>query len=51
MKKIKTIEFKDDILHLIDQRKLPTGYEIFQCEDFRQVDFAIHDMVVRGALQ
>ncbi|MDR7856796.1 S-methyl-5-thioribose-1-phosphate isomerase [Tissierella sp.] len=49
MKEIKTIEFKDDILYLIDQRKLPTIYEIFQCKDFRDVDFAIKDMVVRGA--
>ena len=49
MAEIKTIEFKDDILYLIDQRKLPTEYEIFQCKDFRDVDFAIHDMVVRGA--
>ena len=49
MKEIKTIEFKDDVLHLIDQRKLPTEYEIFQCKDFREVDFAINDMVVRGA--
>ena len=49
MKEIKTIEFKNDILHLIDQRKLPTEYEIFECKDFREVDFAIHDMVVRGA--
>lgn len=49
MTEIKTIEFKDDILYLIDQRKLPTIYEIFQCKDFRDVDFAIKDMVVRGA--
>lgn len=49
MAEIKTIEFKDDVLYLIDQRKLPTEYEIFQCKDFRDVDFAIHDMVVRGA--
>ncbi|NLC04528.1 MAG: S-methyl-5-thioribose-1-phosphate isomerase [Tissierellia bacterium] len=49
MAEIKTIEFKDDVLYLIDQRKLPTDYEIFQCKDFRDVDFAIHDMVVRGA--
>lgn len=49
MTEIKTIEFKDDILYLIDQRKLPTIYEIFQCKDFREVDFAIKDMVVRGA--
>lgn len=49
MTEIKTIEFKDDILYLIDQRKLPTIYEIFQCKDYRDVDFAIKDMVVRGA--
>ncbi|MFA7534205.1 MAG: S-methyl-5-thioribose-1-phosphate isomerase, partial [Tissierellaceae bacterium] len=49
MKEIRTIEFKDDILYLIDQRKLPGKYEIFQCRDYRDVDFAIKDMVVRGA--
>jgi methylthioribose-1-phosphate isomerase len=46
---IKTIEFKDDILYLIDQRKLPGIYEIFQCKDYKEVEFAIRDMVVRGA--
>lgn len=46
---IKTIEFKDDVLHLIDQRKLPISYEIFQCKTYEDVDFAIKDMVVRGA--
>lgn len=49
MKEIKTIEFKDDVLYLIDQRKLPITYEIFECKDYREVDFAINDMVVRGA--
>ena len=49
MKEIKTLEFKDDILYLIDQRKLPTKYEIFQCKTYKEVDFAIQDMVVRGA--
>ena len=49
MKEIKTIEFKDDILYLIDQRKLPIEYEIFQCKNYKDVDFAIQDMVVRGA--
>ena len=46
---IKTIEFKDEKLYLIDQRKLPTEYEIFQCKNYKDVDFAIKDMVVRGA--
>ena len=49
MKEIKTIEFKKDILYLIDQRKLPTSYEMFECKDYKDVDFAIKDMVVRGA--
>lgn len=45
----KTMEFKDDKLYLIDQRKLPTEYIIFECSNYRDVDFAIRDMVVRGA--
>jgi methylthioribose-1-phosphate isomerase len=49
MSKIKTIEFKDEKLFLLDQRKLPTDYEFFVCETFEDVDFAIKDMVVRGA--
>lgn len=49
MAEIKTMEFKDNILYLIDQRKLPISYEIFQCKTYRDVDFAIKDMVVRGA--
>lgn len=46
---IKTLEFKDEKLYLIDQRKLPNIYEIFVCETYKDVDFAIKDMVVRGA--
>lgn len=49
MKEIKTLEFKNDVLFLIDQRKLPISYEIFECRNYRDVDFAIKDMVVRGA--
>ncbi|NLW22700.1 MAG: S-methyl-5-thioribose-1-phosphate isomerase [Tissierellia bacterium] len=49
MKDIKTIEFKEDTLYLIDQRKLPATCEYFQCKNYRDVDFAIADMVVRGA--
>ena len=49
MKEIKTLEFKEDILYLIDQRKLPIEYEIFECKTYKEVDFAIQDMVVRGA--
>ena len=49
MKNIKTIEFKDNILYLIDQRALPLKTEFFQCKTYKDVDFAINDMVVRGA--
>lgn len=49
MKNIKTIEFKDNILYLIDQRVLPKETTFFKCKDYRDVDFAINDMVVRGA--
>ena len=49
MKNIKTIEFKDNILYLIDQRALPVKTEFFKCKTYKDVDFAINDMVVRGA--
>ncbi|WP_029689232.1 S-methyl-5-thioribose-1-phosphate isomerase [Thermoanaerobacter sp. A7A] len=49
MGEIKTIEFKDGVLYLIDQRKLPNSYEIFECRTYKDVNFAIKDMVVRGA--
>jgi methylthioribose-1-phosphate isomerase len=37
------------VLYLIDQRKLPLSYEFFECRTYQDVDFAIKDMVVRGA--
>ncbi len=49
MQGIKAIEFKDDKLFLIDQRKLPVLFETFICESYQDVEFAIRDMVVRGA--
>ncbi|MGO1470010.1 MAG: S-methyl-5-thioribose-1-phosphate isomerase [Tissierella sp.] len=49
MKNINTIEFKDNILYLIDQRVLPVKTEFFACKDYKEVEFAIRDMVVRGA--
>ncbi len=47
--KHETIKFEDDTLHLLDQRKLPTTVEYYRADDFREVEFAIADMVVRGA--
>ncbi|ACL70597.1 S-methyl-5-thioribose-1-phosphate isomerase [Halothermothrix orenii] len=44
-----TLKFEGDTLILIDQRKLPQKVEFFKCRDYRDVEFAIADMVVRGA--
>ncbi|MCK5763367.1 MAG: S-methyl-5-thioribose-1-phosphate isomerase, partial [Clostridiales bacterium] len=47
--KFKSIEFKDNQLILIDQRKLPDKEEYFICKDYKDVEYAIREMVVRGA--
>lgn len=46
-----TIEFLDEeeILQMIDQRKLPAAKEYYRAEDYHDVKFAISDMVIRGA--
>ncbi|MFA6844804.1 MAG: S-methyl-5-thioribose-1-phosphate isomerase [Sphaerochaetaceae bacterium] len=44
-----TLEFKNDQLVLIDQRVLPTQLTYFTCKNYQDVEFAIRDMVVRGA--
>lgn len=49
MNTILAMEYKDNALHMIDQRKLPHTYEIFVANTYQEVDFAIKDMVVRGA--
>jgi len=46
---IKSIFFKDDMLYLIDQRKLPLKEEYFACNNYKSVYKAIKDMIVRGA--
>ena len=46
---MKTIEWKDNKLKLIDQTKLPDELEYVYCEDYMDVIVAIKDMVVRGA--
>ncbi|MGD1823093.1 MAG: S-methyl-5-thioribose-1-phosphate isomerase [Pleomorphochaeta sp.] len=43
------IEFKNDELILIDQRVLPAKFEYFVAKDYKDIEFAIRDMVVRGA--
>ena len=49
MKKIETIRYEDDVLTLLDQRKLPQELAYFHCKTSEEVAFAITDMVVRGA--
>ena len=49
MAEITAIEFSNEVLKLIDQRVLPGKLEYFECRNYRDVEFAIKDMVVRGA--
>ncbi len=49
MAKIQALQFENGMLRLIDQRKLPVEAVDFICRDYREVEFAIRDMVVRGA--
>ena len=46
---IRTIEWKNDCVVMIDQRLLPTQEEYNHYSDYRQVARAIKDMVIRGA--
>ncbi|MFW5976318.1 MAG: S-methyl-5-thioribose-1-phosphate isomerase [Bacillota bacterium] len=47
--KYKTLEFKEETLKLIDQRKLPGEIEYFKADNYKKVIEAIKNMVVRGA--
>ncbi|BEP29146.1 S-methyl-5-thioribose-1-phosphate isomerase [Helicovermis profundi] len=49
MAEINSIIFENNMLKLIDQRKLPTIFEYFTCTNYRDVEYAIREMVVRGA--
>ena len=49
MHDIRTLEFSNGSLQLIDQRKLPLSRELYICSTYEEVEFAIRDMVVRGA--
>jgi len=46
---MKTIEWKDGKVFLIDQRKLPLKYEIINCSTYQEVAVAIKRMKIRGA--
>ncbi len=49
MTTFKTIEWKEDKVILLDQRKLPVEETYVECSDYKQVADAIKAMVVRGA--
>ncbi|QQR79294.1 MAG: S-methyl-5-thioribose-1-phosphate isomerase [Deltaproteobacteria bacterium] len=46
---VKTIEWRDDKVVMIDQRVLPIEEVYVECEDYKQVADAIKTMVIRGA--
>ena len=46
---IKTLEWKDNKLILLDCRKLPEREEYFVCENYQDLAGAIKDLIIRGA--
>ncbi|MGA9351126.1 MAG: S-methyl-5-thioribose-1-phosphate isomerase [Anaerolineae bacterium] len=46
---MRTIEWDDGVVKMIDQRKLPQEYMIVQFTDYREVARAIKEMYIRGA--
>ncbi len=46
---MRTVEWKDGRVHLIDQRILPAEFRILPLETPEEVARAIRDMAVRGA--
>ncbi len=49
MAEYKTIEWVDNKVRMIDQRRLPHELVYVEYSDYRQVAQAIRDMVIRGA--
>ena len=46
---VETIEWKNDSVHMIDQRLLPAQQVIVECRTYQEVADAIKTMVIRGA--
>lgn len=46
---MRTIEWHDNAIHMIDQRLLPQRYQVLVCRDHHELAQAIRDMAVRGA--
>ncbi len=49
MSSFKTIEWKNDRVMMIDQRKLPSEEVYIECMTYKEVAKAIKEMVIRGA--
>ena len=47
--RIRAVQWRDDLLRLLDQRKLPLSEEWVECRSAEEVTQAIRDLVVRGA--
>jgi methylthioribose-1-phosphate isomerase len=47
--KYETLRFAPGVLHILDQRKLPEMVEYFEARNYKEIEYAIADMVVRGA--
>ena len=46
---LKTLEYENGLLKLIDQTKLPLEYSVVECRTYGEVAQAIKNMIVRGA--
>ncbi len=46
---IPTVEWKDGVVHLLDQSLLPGHVEVLECRDYSRVAEAIRELKVRGA--
>jgi methylthioribose-1-phosphate isomerase len=46
---MKPLEYKNGVLKLIDQTKLPTEHVVVECKTYQEVADAIINMIVRGA--
>ncbi|MEM0298638.1 MAG: S-methyl-5-thioribose-1-phosphate isomerase [Thermoplasmata archaeon] len=46
---LRALWFEDGLVKFLDQRKIPEKIEIFVAKDYRDIAFAIKEMVVRGA--
>ena len=47
--KYDTLRFAPGVLHILDQRKLPEVIEYFEARNYKDIEYAIADMAVRGA--